>query len=144
MWLDYRPNRTSESALDLVLKNEGPTTATQVKVRMDPPIPRIVNGTHRQFTDLAGFSDGFSALPPGREMRWILGTGREIFAQEGDQSHRITVSYHGPDGPVDPTEYTLDLRESKHTSIYTPATMKQLVEAIKAQTKAIGGLKEGQ
>lgn len=77
-------------------------------------------------------------------MRWILGTGREIFAQEGDQSHRITVSYHGPDGPVDPTEYTLDLRESKHTSIYTPATMKQLVEAIKAQTKAIGGLKEGQ
>ncbi|OLT06217.1 hypothetical protein BJF77_15800 [Kocuria sp. CNJ-770] len=77
-------------------------------------------------------------------MRWFIGIGREIFAREGDQSHRIAISYHGPDGPVDPTEYVLDLRESKHTSIYTPATMKQLVEAIKAQTKAIGSLKEEQ
>ncbi len=72
IWADIREDDSQGVLLDLLIGNSGPTVATNVRARIDPPLP-----THRQLEEgakaqqqLAG--QGISALPPGAVIRWHL------------------------------------------------------------------------
>lgn len=137
VWLDYRQARDVPWVVELVLRNEGPTTATDVQVSINPPISRYVGEDRPPLQEIAGFARGFSSLPPGREMRWTLGPHHEVLKAGNADAHFVRISCNGPEGPVQPIEYTLDFSDATNISIRTPKTMDHLVEAVKAQTKAI-------
>lgn len=79
VWVDYRMDEVTSWVIDLVLKNEGPTVATNVRVVIDPPIERATDFKDWDLHTLPGFQNGFASIPPGREMRWTLGSHVDIF-----------------------------------------------------------------
>lgn len=99
VWLDYRIDPISYWLVDLVIKNEGPTTARNVKFGIDPMIRRSKHFGDRVLAKLPGFLEGFAALPPGREMRWSLGSHADIFEQgalTGTTSPSRWTDHSGP------------------------------------------------
>lgn len=138
VWLDYRPATDVSWLIELVLRNEGPTIATNVRVTIDPPMPRYVGEDRSPLHEMAGFARGFSSLPPGREMRWVLGAHHHVLKKENAGAHRVCISCDGPDGPIQQIDYVLDFTESTNVSIRYVKTMDHLVEAVKEQTTAIG------
>jgi len=41
VWVDVRPDDATGTLLNLVVGNSGPTVATNIRVRVDPPLPSI-------------------------------------------------------------------------------------------------------
>jgi hypothetical protein len=64
IWVDVREDDGQGVLLDLIMGNSGPTVATNVQVRIDPPLP-----THPQLEEAAKalrqLEEGVSSLPPG-------------------------------------------------------------------------------
>lgn len=135
VWVDYRIDPVSHWLLDLVLKNEGPTIATNVRVSFDPPISRAGAVKDLDLDTLPGFQDGFASLPPGREMRWTLGSHVEVYEENALKRHTVKISFDGPFGPVGPLVYELDYADGKSMALRDPGNLKALTEAIKTRGK---------
>jgi len=131
LWVDFRVDPVSYYLIDLVLKNEGPTVATNVRVTMDPPIQRSSAFTiEKRLLDLPGFANGFASIPPGREMRWSLGTHVEIFEERSFHRHTVTIEFDGPFGPAEPLVYVLDYSDAKAMALRDPGSLKSMTEAL--------------
>jgi hypothetical protein len=131
LWVDFRADPVSYYLVDLVLKNEGPTIATNVRVIMDPPIQRSSTFTiEKSLLELPGFANGFASIPPGREMRWSLGTHVEIFEERTFHRHTVTIAFDGPFGPVDPVVYVLDYADAKAMALRDQGNLKSMTEAL--------------
>ena len=131
LWVDFRVDPVSYYLIDLVLKNEGPTVATNVRVTMDPPIERSSAFTiEKSLLDLPGFANGFASIPPGREMRWSLGTHVEIFEEGTFHRHTVTIAFDGPFGPAEPLVYVLDYADAKAMALRDPGSLKSMTEAL--------------
>lgn len=137
VWVDYRIDPVSHWLLDLVLKNEGPTIATNVRVSFDPPVSRAGAMKDLELHTLPGFQDGFASLPPGREMRWTLGSHVEVYEENALTRHTVKVSFDGPFGPVPPLVYELDYADGKSMALRDPGNLKSLTEAIKTRGKEL-------
>lgn len=131
VWIDYRIDPISYWLVDLVIKNEGPTTARNVKLDIDPMIGRSKHFEDMDLATLPGFAEGFAALPPGREMRWSLGSHTDIFEQGVLSRHTITISLDGPFGPVEPYSYVLDYGDMKFSALRDPGHIGQVTKEIK-------------
>jgi len=97
VWADIRVDSTQGSILRLVVRNEGPTVAEEVRITFDPPLQT----TRSIHTDVdraqERLSQGLRALPPGREMAWYLAMGRELSSKNDadDVPHEYTVKITG-------------------------------------------------
>jgi hypothetical protein len=131
VWLDYRIDPISYWLVDLVIKNEGPTTAQNVKIDIDPMIGRSKHFGDKELANLPGFLEGFSALPPGREMRWSLGSHTDIFEQGALGRHTITISLEGPFGSVEPYSYVLDYDDMRESALRDPGHIGQVAKELK-------------
>jgi hypothetical protein len=114
--VDVRPDEAQGTVVDLVLGSCGPTLARNVRVVIDPTLAlryeEGMAGHAKPLTPLveARLRDGIGVLAPGRQVRWRLGLGFELFKDPGaDYRHRVTVAADGPSGPVAPLVYELDL-----------------------------------
>lgn len=85
----------------------------------------------RELAKLPGFLEGFSALAPGREIRWSLGSHTDIFDQGALTRHTITISLEGPYGPVEPYSYVLDYDDVKKSALRDPGQIAQVAKEIK-------------
>ena len=99
IWVDVREDDGQGVLLDLIIGNSGPTVATNVRARIDPPLP-----THPQLEEAAKglrqLADGISSLPPGAMIRWHMGPGFSLIKPKGQQPHKITITADGPSGPI--------------------------------------------
>jgi hypothetical protein len=103
VFADLRPAADQPELLVLVVRNEGPALARNVRVSLDPPLK--FDPTQEPLTEWR-----FSALPPGTEMTRPLTSGR-IFYNEGIERSRQRVTVEGEDlyGPLEVLSYDLDL-----------------------------------
>lgn len=133
VWADMRPDNGQGGILRLVVRNDGPTVATNVRVTFDPPLQ---GGTEllTSITDVTDrLAEGLLALPPGREMRWVLGLLHRMLRAEGlPMVYRVRIECDGPQGPVPPSEFVLDLGDYELTHAVPDGSLHELTKAIKA------------
>lgn len=144
LWVDFRNDPVSYYLVDLVLKNEGPTVATNVRVTLGPPIQRSsAFNIERSLLDLPGFANGFASIPHGREPRWSLGTHIELHEERTFHRHTVTIAFDCPFGPADPLTYVLHYADAKPRPwpFEIRASLKSITEAInKSNREVVGAL----
>jgi hypothetical protein len=137
VWVDVRPDDVTGRLLNLVIGNSGPTTATNVRIRVDPPLPAIDQLQERAEAAQARLAEGISSLPPGRILSWPLGQGFNLIKHTGPQAHTFTVSADGPFEPVEPLTYTIDLADLRGT-LDRPSALHQLTQAVEDLASKLG------
>lgn len=130
IWADVRPDDQSGVILVLVIGNSGPTVATNVKVKIEPPFPNIPQ-LEQAVAAQQRLAEGLRSLPPGRTMRWWLGQGFNLIQPEGAQPHRITIQADGPFGPIPELSYELDLAEYRGQDPNPKGSLHLLTTAVK-------------
>lgn len=139
VWLDLRVNPRNGWILQLVLKNEGPTVATNIRIDCDPPI-QYTTETSRQITGRSPgvFETGVTSMPPGREMVWSLGASHDMYSEKRATRHKVRISFDGPFGPEKPLEYTLDFQENADQTSTHDGSLVGIEKAIKEISKSNG------
>jgi hypothetical protein len=103
--------------LQLVVGNAGPTTARNVRILIDPPIPAHPKYAGATIAAQKRVRDGILSLAPGRTIRWSLGRGFDLLEDEGDEtSYSLRVTGEGPYGALEPVEIEIrprDWREAR-------------------------------
>ncbi|GAA11403.1 hypothetical protein GOALK_029_00580 [Gordonia alkanivorans NBRC 16433] len=149
VWADIRPHAQHASFMMLVVKNDGPTVATSVSISIDPPFPSewSRDGDNERFAN----NRRFASLPPGRVMQWNLGLPQNILPSPRSPVNekgqfKITISFDGPYGPIDPLTYAIDLSEYRWVAKTTPGTpmsiSKSVDDASRELSKAINKVAE--
>jgi hypothetical protein len=96
MWADVRPDEATGTLLNLVIGNSGPTVATNVRVRIEPPLLAIDQLRDRVEAAHAQLASGVGSLGPGSVRTWPLGQGFNLIPDRGSQAHTLTVAAEGP------------------------------------------------
>jgi hypothetical protein len=133
VWADFLLNPTDNFLIMLVVRNEGPTIAEDVRLVLDPPI-HAKDGIITDEKDISVLSHAITSLSPGREMHWILGGHPAMTEVLG--RHRVNITYRGPAGPVE-RSYFLDYADFLGMSVMSASTLTQVVDEIKALTKVV-------
>lgn len=133
VWVDVREDDSQGTLLDLVIGNSGPTVATNIRARIDPPLP-----THPQIDEgikaQEQLVEGISSLPPAAMIRWHLGPGFSLIQAEGKQAHHITITADGPFGPIPPLTYVVDLANMRGQPIRPQGSLHLLTKAVEHLT----------
>lgn len=129
VWADVRPDETTGTLLNLVIGNSGPTTATIVRVRIDPPLPAIDQLKERAEDAQARLAEGIRSISPGRTFTWPLGQGFNLLKDSGAQAHTFTIDANGPFGPVSTTTHIVDLADMRGI-LDRPSGLYQLSKAV--------------
>lgn len=131
IWADFRPDLTQGSLIRLVVRNEGPTVAEDVRVVFDPPLQGV--GITRDLTSVHHqLANGLRSLPPGREMIWNFAMGHKLFeaGSEVPRQYRVTITGRGPYGEMQPAEYELDLDDMSAMAAPAYGSLKGITDAI--------------
>ncbi|WP_232547482.1 hypothetical protein [Propioniciclava soli] len=118
LWADLRP-RADGILLVLHIGNSGPTVATRVRVRFDPPLAELAEEDRRDRMKMTeeALSNGLASLTPGRTMEWTLGpAGVLVPADKPAPSVRVTIDADGPYGALPTLVYVIDLEQVKYSS----------------------------
>ena len=129
VWVDVRPDDVTGRLLNLVIGNSGPTNATNVRIKVDPPLPAIDQLRERAEAAQARLAGGISSLPPGRILSWPLGQGFNLLSGSDAKEYMFTVNAEGPFGPMPPLTYTIDLDDLRGT-LDRPSPLHQLTKAV--------------
>jgi hypothetical protein len=139
VWADIRGDEVTGQLVKLIVCNEGPTVATDVKVHFTPPLVSV--GLPNDFEAIQGkLGSGFPSLPPGRRLIWNLAFGMKLF----DESVNVPLRYHvaitgrGPFGPLPRLEYTLDLADMRGTAGAPQGSLHDVATAIGKLEKRTG------
>ena len=140
VWVDVRPDDVTGRLLNLVIGNSGPTIATNVRIKVDPPLPAIDQLKERAEAAQARLADGIKSVAPGRIFAWPLGQGFNLLKDSGPQAHIFTVNADGPFGPMPPLTYLIDLADLRGT-LDRPSALHQLTQAVEDLAGKLGKLK---
>lgn len=145
LWADLRP-RADGSLLVLHIGNSGPTVATHVRFRFDPPLADLAEEDRRdrmRRTD-AALADGLTSLAPGRTLEWTLGrAGVLVPADEPAPSVRVTIDADGPYGSLPTLVYVIDLEQVKYSSGRGEGLgLIERAEAVRSATNAARSLRD--
>jgi hypothetical protein len=91
VWVDLRPTDGDGHIMLLVVRNEGPTVATDVQIAFDPPVPTRWDASKdedaRTSITLASMPPGAAGLVCRRRPRMVRQQGREAVRRD-DQARR--------------------------------------------------------
>lgn len=128
----------SPGTLDLVLSNYGATSAKDVQVRFDPPLPDPSNlsaSDMRQWIGLR-YARTFSQWPPGMTLSNVYRAGHDAV-----EPVTVTVSYQGQDGTRYRDSFELDpdalIKETQVSPSSTTPEEKRVVSALEAMARAL-------
>jgi len=136
IWVDVREDESQGMLLDLVIGNSGSTVATNIRARIDPPLPahpQLEEGVKAQ----EQLAEGISSLPPAAMIRWHLGPGFSLIPPAGKQSHQITITADGPFGPIPQLTYVLDLANMRGQPIRPQGSLHLLTKAVERLSNRI-------
>jgi hypothetical protein len=136
VWADVRPDETTGTLLNLVIGNSGPTIATFVRVRIDPPLPAIDELKERAEAAQAWLAEGIRSIAPGRTYTWPLGQGFNLLNGSGPLTHTFTIDANGPFGPLPATTHLVDLADMRGT-LDRPSSLYQLTKAVENLTQTL-------
>lgn len=137
VWVDVRPDYVTGRLLNLVIGNSGPTVATNVRIKVDPPLPAIDELKERADSAQARLADGIASVAPGRIFSWPLGQGFNLIKHSGPQAHTFTVNAEGPFGPVPELTHIVNLADLRGT-LDRPSALHQLTKAVEDLAGKLG------
>ena len=143
VWADIRPSRRQSHTLMLVLANEGPTVARNVRVTSEPPFrPFAEQHVARMEQMVRKLEGGALTLTPGRRMEWVFAFTNEVpWNEDEDLRFALAVEGDGPFGPLRPQTIDVDLNSWAEQVDNADGTLLQVRDAIKDQTTEIRQLK---
>lgn len=139
VWASIVGDRAQGTLLKLVVRNEGRTVATKIKVIFDPrPVPSA-RATDAALWDsiLDRLEEGLSSLPPGHRLEWVFDTGPNFFEGDGGTTTQVTVTCDGPFGPCTPHAYVVDLEDIKQSLDVPDGSLHRVREQLKDMTKVL-------
>ena len=134
VWADLRPTDGDGHIMLLVVRNEGPTVATNVQIAFDPPVPTRWDANKDED---ARASITLASMPPGRQLAWYVGVGPAWFDSKGVKRFAITINHDGPYGSVPALEYALDFHDFAETAVQPAGTLNGVTKAVKELTKQL-------
>jgi hypothetical protein len=129
-----RADEATGTLVNLVISNSGPTVATNLRVRIEPPLPTIDQLRDRAETAQARLANGIRPLAPGRTLTWPLGQGFSLLYGDAAQAYTFTVTADGPFGPIPPLTYVADLADLRGTLDRPQGSLHELTMAVKELT----------
>lgn len=140
VWADIRPHPQHGQLFQLLLKNEGPTVASNVTVKFDPPLEgwRGADRTSGPRMDGGGVAR-FESLPPGRVMSWHLGLP-SVALKEGPTRFVVTIDGTGPFGELERLRYAVDLEDYEMAATTVTGTLYGVSESIKKANSSLDGI----
>ena len=137
VWADFRLDATQGSLMHLVIRNEGPTVAEDVRVVFDPPLQSV--GVIKSLEPVqAQLAEGLRSLPPGREMKWAFAIGQRLYGEEGSSvphQYTVTITGRGPYGDLPTLTYPLDLDEMREMAAPRLGSLEHVAKAIEKLAK---------
>lgn len=127
VWADIRLNPDDGATLDWVVGNSGPTVATDVTFRVDPPFGEIHPLTS---TAIERMANGIASLPPGRTNWWSLEATYDLVKSTSPQPRTITIDATGPFGPLPTLEYIIDMTDFREANVRPDGSLHLLAEAV--------------
>jgi hypothetical protein len=137
VWADFRPDPHTRQMIRLVLHNEGPTVAEDVRVVFDPPLrspDRDVRFAERASRLL---DSTLPSMPPGRELSWNFARGFTFSEDNEPLQYTVTIAGRGPYGDMPTLQYTLDLRDLLGTAGAPDGSLHAIAEAVKDLRKSV-------
>lgn len=134
VWADVRPSDKDGHLMLLVIKNEGPTVAQSVSVSFDPPLPTHWGGERE---DAERTTYRLTSMPPGRAVRWYVGTGPAWAEADDERLFTVKIAYRGPYGDAPTLEYDLSFKDFHDSAVQPPGTLHGVTGALKDLTKEV-------
>lgn len=136
VWVDIAPDTAQGSIIKLIVCNQGPTVAANVRLQFDPPLPEVFD--YQKIDRVQDSMDaGIKHLAPSRRVQWVLGTGPALFAKKSLPPIAISVSCDGPNGPCPLNKYVLDLSYIRYSHDNPDGSLHQVAERIKELAKTV-------
>jgi hypothetical protein len=129
VWADVREDDSQGVLLDLVVGNNGPSVAMNVRARIEPPFPSIPELEESALAQQQ-LAEGISSILPGAMIRWHLGQGFNLVKPDGQQQHKITITADGPFGPIPPLTYVVDLANLRGQPVQPQGSLHLLTKAV--------------
>lgn len=142
IWADIQPDPQQGTMLHLVVGNVGPTMARNVRVVIDPAIPK--HPAYSGKTDVAQerLRDGILSLAPRRMIRWSLGRSFDLLEDEDDTTtYRLRVTADGPYGALEPVEFEVRPRDWRETRDAPDGSLHHVRKAVEELTGEFKGLR---
>lgn len=135
LWADIRPDTAQGTMLNFTLGNSGPTTATNVQVRISPDLPSIPSKQVAVGALVERLEKGLSAVTPGQVHVWSLGQGFELLKEPGPQPVTITIDARGPFGPLETQEYVISPMQWRDAQDSPEGSLHEITKALKKLRK---------
>lgn len=139
VWADIQQDMQQGGLLDLVIGNSGPTVATSVKVVIDPPLPSTMNRYENVEKLQRTLSEGLHSLAPGRVLRWSLGPGYKLLAEDIPQLLHIRIVADGPHGPLTALEFPIDISQWRNAKDAPDGSLHFVRKSIQELAKSVDG-----
>lgn len=128
VWVDFRPSDRNGILFGVVVKNEGPTVATDVVITFDPPLAARYSGG-------LGAEVRLASMPPGRQITWEFDSGLTLYDDPSVATrYNVTVTAAGPFGRTAPLTYVLDLADYLHSAVSPSGTLHGVTQQLKDLT----------
>jgi hypothetical protein len=131
VWADFRPDPVTRQMIRLVIRNEGPTVATDVGVVFDPPLESPDAEVRFGERACGVLASGLPSMPPGKEMSWNFGRGFVVLA-DGNKTlrYKVTITGQGPFGDMPTLEYLLDLEDLRGVAAAHGGSLQQIAKSV--------------
>lgn len=143
VWADVQPDLKQGTLLRIVVGNEGPTVATNIRVTFSPPLATPANYPGAIEAAQKVLAEGVKSLAPGRRLEWSAGVGYEVLAGDAPIRHTVTVSAEGPHGPLAPLTYDLDLADWRRVSDSPDGSLHLVRKSIEELGSKLGNITSG-
>lgn len=130
VWADLRPDDAVGTLINLVVGNSGPTVATNVRVKIDPPLHAIEQLRERVTAAQRFLSTGVRSLSPGRSLTWPLGQGFNLLTGGQAMAYTFTITADGPFGAVPPLTYVIDMSNWEGMVARPSGSLHELTRAV--------------
>ena len=109
--VDFEPSPASHIFMDLVIRNTGPTLATNVTFEFDKPLRSTLDQADGpSLGDVAILKRGIPTFPPGREYRMLFEKMPDLHeTEELPREYTVTVRFSDMDQRSHELTYRLDL-----------------------------------
>lgn len=129
VWADVRVQSGNGWFLEFIVGNSGATTATDVRVRVEPRFPEAKRANPNVMHDR--LEAGIASLTPGHSFAWTLGEGHELVNRDGPMAHAVTIDGMGPNGPLPTSSYVIDMANFREAVAHKEGNLAHVERAIK-------------
>lgn len=140
VWADIQPDMQQGTVMHVVVANNGPTVARNVRVTFDPPLPAGQQQSDKVESVERVLASGLRSLAPKRVIRWTLGVGYDLLSSEEPQVRTVRVEGDGPHGPLPVLEIQIDISDWRQARDAPDGSLHHVRGAIKDLTQAVGGV----